>query len=45
MTEKLAWNEFKQTGDISAYLKFRELQKGISINEASKGEWNNNRGK
>jgi len=44
MTEKLAWNEFKKTGEVNAYLKYRKIQNmRLSVNEASKSEWNNNR--
>ena len=44
MMKNLAWNTFKKTGDINAYLEFnkiRKLEKSIkgSSNEANKGEW------
>lgn len=44
--KQIAWNIFKETGDINAYLEFVEIReieenKG-SINETSKGKWNSN---
>lgn len=41
MISDLAWNTFKKTGDINAYLEFREIKKikeniKGSLNEASK---------
>lgn len=42
-----AWNVFKNTGDIKAYLEFREI-KNIEedikekLNETIKGKWNSN---
>lgn len=48
MIEKLAWNQFKQTGDINAYLKFIEVKNveenmKVSIDETIKSKWNNNK--
>lgn len=46
MINDLAWNVFKNTGDINFYLEFKEiknLEKNLkdNINEANKGKWNN----
>lgn len=47
MIKNLAWNVFKNTGDINTYLELRNFEKlqeniGIDENENYKGEWNNN---
>ena len=47
MIEKLAWNTFKQTGNINSYLEFKEVKNieenmKVSIDEANKSKWNNN---
>ncbi len=47
MIKNMAWNTFKQTGDINSYLEFIEV-KNIEenmkevINETDKSKWNNN---
>jgi hypothetical protein len=45
MTKQIAWNIFKETGDINAYLEFIELRNleennEGNINETSKSKWN-----
>ena len=46
MITEIAWNTFKNTGDINAYLEFREM-KNIeeimkeNVNEESKSQWSN----
>ena len=46
MITKIAWNTFKNTGDINAYLEYREI-KNIeqiikeNVNEESKSQWSN----
>ena len=46
MITEIAWNAFKNTGDINAYLEFREM-KNIeqvmkeNVNEESKSKWSN----
>lgn len=46
MMTDIAWNAFKETGDINMYLEFKRiknLERSIkgSSNEANKVEWNN----
>ena len=47
MIKKIAWNTFKNTGDINAYMEFRQV-KNIEENmevddyENIKSEWDNN---
>ena len=46
MITEIAWNMFKKTGDINAYLEFKETKKMEedikgSLNETNKGEWSN----
>ena len=48
--KELAWNAFKNTGDINVYLEFCRLKNmeeslKIDINETDKSEWDNNCGK
>lgn len=45
--KNIAWNMFKQTGDINAYLEFKEMkniEENIKVNmdETIKGKWDNN---
>lgn len=47
MIKSMAWNTFKQTGDINSYLEFIETKNieenmKVVINETDKGKWNNN---
>ncbi len=47
MIEKLAWNTFKQTGNINSYLEFKEVKNieenmKVTIDETNKSKWNNN---
>lgn len=47
MIKNIAWNTFKQTGDINSYLEFREVKNieenmKVTIDEANKSKWNNN---
>ena len=50
MIKNIAWNTFKQTGDINSYLEFKEV-KNIEdnlkekIDETSKSKWDSNSGK
>lgn len=48
--KNLAWNFFKKTGNIDAYIEFCKLRNieedlGIKSDENIKSEWNNNRRK
>lgn len=50
MIENMAWNTFKQTGDINSYLEFKEVKNieknmKVILDEKCKSEWNNNFGK
>ena len=50
MIKNIAWNTFKQTGDINSYLEFREVMNiennmKVNFDEESKGKWDNNSGK
>ena len=45
--KELAWNAFKNTGDINVYLEFCRLKNmeeslKIDIDETNKSEWDNN---
>ena len=47
MIKNIAWNTFKQTGDINSYLEFREVKNmeenmKVTIDEEYKGKWDNN---
>ncbi len=47
MIKNIAWNTFKQTGDINSYLEFIETKNieenmKVVINETDKSKWNNN---
>ena len=44
MNTEIAWNTFKKTGDINAYLEFREMkniEKNMKekLNEEYKSQW------
>ena len=46
MLSNIAWNTFKQTGDINSYLEFVEVKNveenlKVTIDETSKSKWNN----
>ena len=50
MDKKVAWDTFKNTGNIDAYLQFCKLKNmeerlNIDSNETNKSKWNNNSGK
>ena len=50
MIKNMAWNTFKQTGDINSYLEFKEVKNieenmKVTFNEKSKSKWDNNSGK
>ncbi len=52
MIKQIAWNTFKNTGDINTFLELMEVenvQKNIINGKDNNGniqnEWNNNRGK
>lgn len=47
MIKKLAWDTFKQTGNISSYLEFKELKNieetmKVTLDETSKSKWDCN---
>ena len=47
MIKNMAWNTFKQTGDINSYLEFIETKNieenmKVVVNETDKSKWNNN---
>lgn len=46
MTKDIAWNMFKNTGNIDTFLELKQLEsienKKVEINEYSKNEGNNN---
>lgn len=47
MIKEIAWNAFKNTGDIMTYLEFSKLKNmeeslKIDINETDKSKWDNN---
>lgn len=47
MIKKIAWNTFKQTGDINSYLEFREVKNieenmKVTIDEEYKSKWDSN---
>ncbi len=47
MIKQIAWNTFKNTGDINAFMEFRQVKNmednmEVDEYENSKGEWNNN---
>lgn len=48
MNKNIAWNAFKQTGNINSYLEFNELRneeenlKETLLDETSKSKWDNN---
>ena len=46
MITKIAWNTFKNTGDINSYLEYRKtknienlIKENINVNEESKSQW------
>lgn len=46
MIEKLAWNTFKQTGNINSYLEFKEVKNieenmKVIVDETNKSKWDN----
>lgn len=50
MIKKIAWNTFKNTGNINTYLEFSKLKNmeeslNIDSNETDESKWNNNRRK
>ena len=47
MLKNIAWNTFKQTGDINSYLEFREVKNieenmKVILDETYKSKWDNN---
>ena len=47
MIKQLAWNTFKETGDITAYLEFKEVKNieekmKVILDETSKSQWCSN---
>ena len=47
MIKNIAWNIFKQTGDINSYLEFKEVKNieenmKVTIDEKYKGKWDSN---
>lgn len=56
MIKKIAWNTFKNTGDINSFLEFKQIetieknmlnnnQEWSKTNAKCENEWNNNCGK
>lgn len=50
MIKKIAWDAFKNTGDINTYMEFSKLKTveeslKEESNETIKGKWDNNCGK
>ena len=46
MIKNIAWNMFKQTGNINSYLEFNELRNieenmKVTVDETNKSKWNN----
>ena len=44
MIKNIAWNTFKQTGDINTYLEFKQTQNiekniKVNLNETNKSQW------
>lgn len=48
MVKKIAWNTFKNTGDVNTFLEFKQIQniekqiQKAEQNGNNKNEWNNN---
>ena len=47
MIKNIAWNTFKQNGDINSYLEFREVKNieenmKVTLDEKYKSKWDNN---
>lgn len=50
MIKKIAWNTFKNTGDVNTFMEFKQIQdleqqiqsQKVEPNGNSKDEWNNN---
>ncbi len=47
MIKNIAWNTFKQTGDINSYLEFKQTQNienniRVNINEKNQSKWDSN---
>lgn len=47
MIKDIAWNTFKQTGNIDSYLEFRQAKNieenmKVTFNEEYKSKWDNN---
>ncbi len=47
MIKQIAWNTFKNTGDINAYMEFRQvknIEENMEVEEYEniKSEWDNN---
>ena len=50
MIKQIAWNTFKNTGDINAYMEFKlaqniEEKMEVDKNENNKSKWDSNSGK
>lgn len=52
MIKNIAWNTFKNTGDINAFLEFKQIDRlendiiqKVEQNGDYKNQWNNNFGK
>ena len=51
MIKKIAWDTFKNTGDIDAFLEFKQIKdieeniQKVEQNGNNKNKWNNNIGK
>ena len=47
MIKKLAWDTFKNTGNIDTFMEFKsieELEKELGNNENTEGKWDSNSG-
>lgn len=47
MIKNIAWNTFKQTGDINFYLEFKQVENieenlKVELDGTNKGKWDNN---
>ena len=43
MIKKIAWDTFKNTGDVNTYLELKQIQEQkVKQNGDNKNKWNNN---
>ena len=45
MIKKIAWNTFKNTGNIDTFLELKQIEENIKVepNENNKNKWDSNR--